>query len=466
MLGIYSEESRGQVVVPKKLNLGEQVPDLPLSVLYNYQGNEDSLGDFKGKLLILDFWATWCAPCIAAFPKMDALRRKYKDKIQILPVTTESKEKVQTLFKNIKNEKGLDLFSVVSDEKISSLFNYKTLPHYVIIDDKGKYISDALSEEINDRSIEAFLSGEAEAFSVRKTVVKRYDYNSPLFNQYISITEDGAPVIREITQDKINVKSILSKSIEGITGPMLIRKGRVLMVNIDIGKIFRQLFGRALTGDNPSSDSFYFSPNNRLIWEVGNKELLNFSADKMNTMFYQKVPGWRQFMRDHIFCYEIKAEDSISGSKMARLAINDLNCKLKLLYNFTARHEKRLVKCWVLKRTSSIDKVNSIEPSSLRSNEENLKTNFYDYTVKGKPFRLFMLQLVALDLQNISTPIIDETGFAPDKKVDISLKAKMNDKESINAALAKYDLTFSEEIREIEMIVISDTTPLQLFPVF
>jgi thiol-disulfide isomerase/thioredoxin len=36
---------------------------------------------FNGKLMILDFWATWCGACISKFPKLDSLQKKYADKL-------------------------------------------------------------------------------------------------------------------------------------------------------------------------------------------------------------------------------------------------------------------------------------------------------------------------------------------------------------------------------------------------
>ncbi len=85
-LSVLGQEIKANDVTQKGIQIGQQVPDLLLTNLHNYrdkQGNLSSsakISDFKGKLLILDFWATWCSPCVAMIPKMDSLQQEFKDK--------------------------------------------------------------------------------------------------------------------------------------------------------------------------------------------------------------------------------------------------------------------------------------------------------------------------------------------------------------------------------------------------
>jgi thiol-disulfide isomerase/thioredoxin len=58
------------------LAVGAVAPDF---VMRDINGREVRVSDFKGKVLILDFWATWCAPCIASFPHTQEIAKKYKD---------------------------------------------------------------------------------------------------------------------------------------------------------------------------------------------------------------------------------------------------------------------------------------------------------------------------------------------------------------------------------------------------
>src|SRR6476469_6873036 len=80
------------------VTIGERCPDVEIKNIINYKTATARISDFRGKLLLLDFWGTFCGPCVASFPRMDALEKEFANDMQVLPVTFEDKEKVQLLF--------------------------------------------------------------------------------------------------------------------------------------------------------------------------------------------------------------------------------------------------------------------------------------------------------------------------------------------------------------------------------
>src|SRR6185437_11984299 len=83
-----------QTVAGPGLRVGEKVPDVVVGNIINYKYKTARLSDFKGKLLILDFWATWCSGCIRAMPKMEALEQQFNGRLQVLGVDDETEGRV------------------------------------------------------------------------------------------------------------------------------------------------------------------------------------------------------------------------------------------------------------------------------------------------------------------------------------------------------------------------------------
>ena len=110
----------------KELRIGDKVPDIEFAML-NYPTQKARLSDFKGKLIILDYWATWCSSCLKQFPKLDSLQRQFKD-VKILLVnskrTGDTEEKIKSFLEKRKIIKGVawQLSIVVNDSVSISFF--------------------------------------------------------------------------------------------------------------------------------------------------------------------------------------------------------------------------------------------------------------------------------------------------------------------------------------------------------
>lgn len=104
---------------------------------YSYSGHKISLNQYKDKVLVLDFWESWCGKCISSFSDMNRIAKEYKDKgIEILGITTENRKRNEKLIKSNK----LNYPNIFAAKKILSDYEVSSRPTYIIIDVEGKII--------------------------------------------------------------------------------------------------------------------------------------------------------------------------------------------------------------------------------------------------------------------------------------------------------------------------------------
>jgi len=115
--------------------------------LKDLDGKEVSLEDLKGKVVVLDFWATWCAPCIKSFPAMQMAVDKYKEdpEVAFLFINTwERQEDPAAAVKQFMDRRGFN-FTVLMDKKdpvskrnpVVESYNVTGIPVKFIIDADG-----------------------------------------------------------------------------------------------------------------------------------------------------------------------------------------------------------------------------------------------------------------------------------------------------------------------------------------
>jgi len=127
---------------PKKFRYTKPAKQIKSTTLYTLQGTEKKLQDYNKRGLILNFWATWCAPCIKEMPSLAGLQKTLsKDKIEVLMLSvdygTQMKiSKLITEFLHLKNLKGLRSFWD-KDRAIMNSVDIRGLPTTIFIDSQG-----------------------------------------------------------------------------------------------------------------------------------------------------------------------------------------------------------------------------------------------------------------------------------------------------------------------------------------
>ncbi|MHC5063195.1 MAG: TlpA family protein disulfide reductase [Planctomycetota bacterium] len=106
----------------------------------NLRGRDVSLSDFQGEVLLLDFWASWCEPCVEALPYMKELRKKYRDQgLRMLSISLdESRDDLEAAIEehNVPWAQIFDGKSWQSD--LALRYSVEQVPHMLLIDREGK----------------------------------------------------------------------------------------------------------------------------------------------------------------------------------------------------------------------------------------------------------------------------------------------------------------------------------------
>ena len=169
----------------------------PLTVAKMLQGPPElSWEKLKGKVVVLEFWATWCGPCVQAMPHVNDLAEQFKDKpVVFISVTSENEEVVQQFLKAhpLKTWVGLDDYEV-----LNKAFHVQGIPHVIIVDATGHIAAISHPAAIKPEHLEEVLAGkkcslpEPEVYTVDKRSSDVVPNEAPALYE-ISIREHKMP---------------------------------------------------------------------------------------------------------------------------------------------------------------------------------------------------------------------------------------------------------------------------------
>lgn len=140
--------------------VGDMTADFQVNKILNAAVSSSSFQRMKDRLLVIDFFGTWCVPCVRALPKLSALQEKYKDNLSILLVANEPEQKLVNF---ISRRNGFSLPVVVDEEEVfTKRFQPPSYPYTVIIGKHGNVIAIPAQEEMTEENIAKWLIKQNE----------------------------------------------------------------------------------------------------------------------------------------------------------------------------------------------------------------------------------------------------------------------------------------------------------------
>lgn len=401
--------------------LGESFWNKPLEVV-NYSGKTLSLKEDKDKLILLDFWNTWCSGCLLNFPKMETLEKQFKGKLKVLAVSNQDRVTLEKFFSGKNGQRYKGVVSVTGDKMLHQLFPHVGVPYIVWIKD-GKVINTTDAGQVNENTVGEVLKGETSSL---QTVIQIGRERPLMLSENFSL-EKGTHLMHYAFFSKGRIRAIAY-------GSGFHREGRTIygrqFTNFSLMEIYK---GIAYELFQQRKELF---SQKRILNEVKNPETLDFDTKKEDPVTDSKLYNYE-------YIVPLSRTDSLYG---------DMLQGLNQFSGYTATIAKRPVQCLVLKRTSTKDKIASkggAVTDQFLQTPSVLKNTTLDYMLSG------------LNANSEITPllVIDDTGYKG--KVDLKF-SNVHDLKVLQKELLRYDLELKEETREVYMLVIEDkVSPLQ-----
>ena len=162
-----------------ELTLGKLAPNFTLK---DINGETVSLKDFRGKVVLLDFWATWCEPCIHELPALKAIYEKHKHNSDFALISISSDVDDQAVAEFVEDNK-MPWIHIRETEELGAKFNVIGIPHYTVIDKNGLICEDSLRGGAQLNAVISSLLAEAPGKPDSANIAKLHELRGDLHDK-------------------------------------------------------------------------------------------------------------------------------------------------------------------------------------------------------------------------------------------------------------------------------------------
>lgn len=148
----FSDNSPSAVTTASAQTVSHKAPDFKFTLL---DGTKTSLAQLQGKPVFLNFWATWCPPCVGEMPHFEKLYPKYKDKINFVAISLDDSKADADAF--IQQKSFTFPVGFANNQEIAAKYEIQGIPTSYIIDAQGNVIASYIGA-MDEQTLEKFLN--------------------------------------------------------------------------------------------------------------------------------------------------------------------------------------------------------------------------------------------------------------------------------------------------------------------
>ncbi|WP_313263936.1 TlpA disulfide reductase family protein [Sphingobacterium sp.] len=441
------KDSGADGLLIKYLQIGDTIPqalwDLKLDVVGHPTGVQTiSLRDYNTKkLIILDFWATWCSSCIAAFPGLYKLQDEMEDQVKVLSVTYQDPAAIEKFINKsefIQSSGLADRFSsIVNDKVLTKFFEKDAIPFVVCIDNNGVVRALAMPSELNALAVKQMIKDRnavpvaAKVLAFEQPLLQPY-YDNKIHNYYYStllpygqgisqassFEVDSTGQFKHLVVPNLNVFMQYGVALQNaenyIAGLSKIRSRRILEMNTPDSIIDR-------LEEDRNFWKYTYESVSPILWNDNTV----YKKMESDLNFYLGMKGSYQ-LRD-VECLVIRCTDRKKPNQSKKLAKVPTVILNGLVENDGSSDGKFLQKAQL--------------------GNDKAKNAFIGIEIKNIP-NLFNLRSFS-----VLPFMVDETGL--DERIDLSLPDNLSDINQLKQAFAAQGLILSLERRKMIMFVLT-----------
>lgn len=153
--------------------LGQPAPTLHFATVLNGVQPSLTLAQLRGKVVLLEFWGTFCGPCLVAMPHLQELQRQFAGRLQVVAISADTPARLGRFLQARPSNLLFASVSEATQDSLQRIFAYQLIPHSVLLNKEGRVVATTEPKFITAQIIEQVLEGQAINLPLKQEVVSQ-----------------------------------------------------------------------------------------------------------------------------------------------------------------------------------------------------------------------------------------------------------------------------------------------------